>query len=96
MVSPVVVMVSNIQVSSERASGKKPTVLRGLGRNRAGGREAKQHSGEGTMQSWMDGMVSNNTSSASGEALRGNDVNRGKPEQIPFVSTAEVIYVSEG
>ena len=76
-----VVMVSNIQVSSERASGKKPTVLRGLGRNRAGGREAKQHSGVWTMQSWMDGMVSNNTSSASGEALRGKKLIGASPNK---------------
>lgn len=68
----------------------------GSGRNRTGGREAKQHSGEGTMQSWMDGMESNCTTIAIGETLRGEEVNRGKPEQIPLVSKAEVVYVSEG
>jgi len=55
----------------------------GSGRNRTGVREAKQHYGVGTMQSWMDGMESNCTTIAIGEALRGEEVNRGKPEQIP-------------
>jgi hypothetical protein len=48
------------------------------------------------MQSWMDGMESNCTTIAIGEALRREEVNRGKPEQIPLVSKAEVVYVSEG
>jgi hypothetical protein len=55
----------------------------GSGRNRTGVREAKQHYGEVSMQSWMDGMESNCTTIAIGEALRGEEVNRGKPEQIP-------------
>jgi hypothetical protein len=55
----------------------------GSGRNRTGGRGAKQHSGEVTMQSWMDCMESNCTTIAIGETLRGEEVNRGKPEQIP-------------
>ena len=68
----------------------------GSGRNRTGGREAKQHSGGWTMQSWMNGMESNCTTIAIGKTLRGEKVNRGKPEQIPLVSKAEVVYVSEG
>jgi hypothetical protein len=64
------------------------------GRNRTGGRGAKQHSGGWTMQLWMNGMVSNCTTIAIGKTLRGEKVNRGKPEQIPLLSKAEVVYVS--